>query len=214
MVASFKFDRRMPRTLGDAYGPGFQPLRLDEVPEILTRQTLSEHSDFVILESDPVGFRLPFIGKRYISCGPGCSDYHKNQSSEAIDYVMPTGTPLIASNSGWISGWGWSNAGWGNYLKIARSDGSYSWYAHLNSYRPNLWNGQYVQSGCLQAYSGCTGTCYGPHLHFEVRSSSDQSVWIRTLPTTTWYSGDPSTPCQPSGQNDGEATGSTSACYP
>ncbi len=211
MVASFRLDRRTPRTLRDAYGPSFRPLRLDEIPEIPMRQAWPE--SFATLGSDPVGFRLPFIGKRYISCGPGCSDLHKNQSSEAIDYVMPIGTPLIASNSGWIAGWGWSNAGWGNYLAIGRSDGFYSWYAHLSGYRPNIWNGQAVSSGCLQAYSGCTGTCYA-HLHFEVRSSGHQSVWIRTLPTTSWKSGDPYNPCQPPDQNDGEATGATSPCYP
>ena len=180
----------------------------------LPQQALSQPAEPVTLGSNPPGHRLPFIGKRYISCGPGCSQWHKNKSSEAIDYVMPIGTPVLASYSGWIAWHGWVNGGWGNLLKISHGSGYVSWYAHLSSFRANMWNGQGVSTGCLQAYSGQTGgTSTGPHLHFEVRLN-DQSVWIRTLPTTKWYSGDPNNPCQPAGSNDGYATGPTSPCYP
>lgn len=105
MVASFEFGKKTPRTLQEAYGPGFQPLQLDNTVNILPRQALSQPSDLVMLGSDPLGHRLPFIGKRYISCGPGCSQWHKNKSAEAIDYVMPIGTPVLASYSGWFCGY-------------------------------------------------------------------------------------------------------------
>jgi murein DD-endopeptidase MepM/ murein hydrolase activator NlpD len=40
-------------------------------------------------------------------------------------------------------------------------------YAHLSSYATS--SGQLVTVGQTIGYVGCTGHCFGPHLHFEVR---------------------------------------------
>jgi len=213
MVASFRFGKNTPATLQEAYGSDFQPLQLDCGTKIMPEQISRQPSDFATLASDPAGHRLPFIGYRPISTGPGCYYTHQGQSYEAIDYSMPVGTPVLASFSGWIGWHGWVSGGWGNLLTIHHGSDYVSWYAHLNSFRANMWSGQGVSTGCLQAYSGNTGDTTGAHLHFEVRLN-DWSVWIRTLPTTVWDSGDPNNPCQPPGYYDGYATGPTSPCYP
>jgi hypothetical protein len=51
-----------------------------------------------------------------ITCGPGCSAFHQSAAAEAIDYSMPTGTPVraaaysVASDySGYrTDGYGWT----------------------------------------------------------------------------------------------------------
>ena len=88
----------------------------------------------------------------------------------AIDIPIPTGTPVIASNSGTISsactvsGCG---SGYGNYVEINHGNGISTLYAHLNSI--SVSNGQTVVKGQLIGYSGSTGISTGPHLHFAVK---------------------------------------------
>ncbi len=103
---------------------------------------------------------------------------------------------VIFSQDGW-------NDGFGTLMKLRHSDGNVSWYAHLNARYKNSGN---ISRGDAIAQSGNTGNSTGAHLHFEVRNSSNQSIWIRDLPTTTWYTKDINNPCMPPGQYDGEAT--------
>jgi murein DD-endopeptidase MepM/ murein hydrolase activator NlpD len=59
------------------------------------------------------------------------------------------------------------HAGYGNVVRVRHAGGITTLYAHLAStgVRP----GQRVDAGELIARAGCTGSCTGPHLHFEVR---------------------------------------------
>ncbi len=160
---------------------------------------------FVAVNAAPAGYRLPFVGTYRITAGPGCYITHQHRSSEAIDFAMSVGTPIYATQSGQIisavTGW---NDGFGRLLKIQHDDGNLSWYAHLSQF---VRTSGRVNQGDLVAYSGNDGQTTGPHLHFEVRNSGNQSIWIRDLPGIRWYSGNPSNPCQPPGQDDGQAVG-------
>ena len=40
-------------------------------------------------------------------------------------------------------------------------------YAHQSAFRVRV--GQHVSQGQVIGITGCTGRCFGPHLHFEVR---------------------------------------------
>ena len=40
-------------------------------------------------------------------------------------------------------------------------------YAHMSAF--NTSNGESVKAGDVLGYVGCTGSCTGDHLHFEVR---------------------------------------------
>jgi murein DD-endopeptidase MepM/ murein hydrolase activator NlpD len=209
MVSSFKFNEYAPRSLQEIYGTDFQPVQLHAVYNTL-RNPVHPQSPTILIPTNPFGYRLPFLGNKTITAGPGCYHTHQGASSEAIDYSMVEDTPILAAAHGWVQWHGWATGGWGNLLRIEHWDGHVSWYAHLNSFREYMANGQYVRHGCLQAYSGNTGASTGPHLHFEVRLNN-QSVWIRTLPTTVWNTGDPFNPC--SSGNDGYAVGPSSPCF-
>jgi murein DD-endopeptidase MepM/ murein hydrolase activator NlpD len=59
------------------------------------------------------------------------------------------------------------HAGYGNVVRLQHAGGITTMYAHLASTGVRL--GEWVAAGELIARAGCTGSCTGPHLHFEVR---------------------------------------------
>jgi len=84
---------------------------------------------------------------------------------EGIDIAVPSGTPIRAAKSGNIVLAGY-NGGYGNYTCIDHGGGLSTCYAHQSSYART---GGFVGIGTVIGYVGCTGHCYGDHLHFEVR---------------------------------------------
>lgn len=83
-----------------------------------------------------------------------------------IDIAVPTGTPIHAAASGSVALAGWVD-GYGNYTCIDHGGGLATCYAHQSSIGVAV--GQHVTQGQVIGYTGCTGHCLGPHLHFEVR---------------------------------------------
>jgi peptidoglycan DL-endopeptidase CwlO len=105
--------------------------------------------------------------------GPITSPFCEPRPWEAchpgIDIGVPSGTPVRAAASGrvaLIEGEG-ASGGYGNFLCIQHSGPLSTCYAHLMSFRVSM--GQSVSQGQVVAISDCTGRCFGPHLHFEVR---------------------------------------------
>src|SRR5918995_1952167 len=84
---------------------------------------------------------------------------------EGIDIAVPSGTPIRAAQSGTIVLAGY-NGGYGNYTCIDHGGGLSTCYAHQSSYARTSGS---VGQGTVIGYVGCTGHCYGDHLHFEVR---------------------------------------------
>ncbi|HYZ70351.1 MAG TPA: peptidoglycan DD-metalloendopeptidase family protein, partial [Thermoleophilaceae bacterium] len=61
-----------------------------------------------------------------------------------------------------------SSGGYGNYICVKHTSQFVTCYAHLSRFA-NVKVGDYVHQGETIGYSGCTGSCYGDHLHFETR---------------------------------------------
>jgi murein DD-endopeptidase MepM/ murein hydrolase activator NlpD len=85
---------------------------------------------------------------------------------EGIDIGVPYGTPIHAAASGTVIYAGWMS-GYGNLIVIDHGGGLATAYAHQSAFATS--NGQTVTQGQTIGYVGCTGHCFGPHLHFEVR---------------------------------------------
>jgi murein DD-endopeptidase MepM/ murein hydrolase activator NlpD len=85
---------------------------------------------------------------------------------EGIDIGVPYGTPIHAAASGRVIYSGWMS-GYGNLLAIDHGRGLSTAYGHQSRIVAGL--GQTVTQGQVIGYVGCTGHCFGPHLHFEVR---------------------------------------------
>jgi murein DD-endopeptidase MepM/ murein hydrolase activator NlpD len=87
---------------------------------------------------------------------------------EGVDIAVPAGTPIRAAADGSVvlvqseaeSG------GYGNFTCLDHGGGLQTCYAHQSSFAVTSGS---VSQGDVIGYVGCTGHCYGDHLHFEVR---------------------------------------------
>jgi murein DD-endopeptidase MepM/ murein hydrolase activator NlpD len=84
---------------------------------------------------------------------------------EGIDIGAGYGTPIAAAASGTVIYAGWMG-GYGNLIIIDHGGGIATAYGHQSSFAVG---GGHVSQGQTIGYVGCTGHCFGPHLHFEVR---------------------------------------------
>jgi murein DD-endopeptidase MepM/ murein hydrolase activator NlpD len=84
---------------------------------------------------------------------------------EGIDIAVGYGTPIHAAASGTVIFSGWMG-GYGNFVIIDHGGGMATAYGHQSSIAVG---GGTVSQGQVIGYVGCTGHCFGPHLHFEVR---------------------------------------------
>jgi len=85
---------------------------------------------------------------------------------EGIDIGVPYGTPIHAAASGRVIYAGWMD-GYGNLVAIDHGNSVSTAYGHQSSIAVGV--GQTVSQGEVIGYVGCTGHCFGAHLHFEVR---------------------------------------------
>jgi murein DD-endopeptidase MepM/ murein hydrolase activator NlpD len=85
---------------------------------------------------------------------------------EGIDIGAASGTPIRAAAAGRVVYSGWMS-GYGNLVAIDHGGGISTAYGHQSSIA--VGNGQLVSQGQTIGYVGCTGHCFGRHLHFEVR---------------------------------------------
>jgi murein DD-endopeptidase MepM/ murein hydrolase activator NlpD len=83
-----------------------------------------------------------------------------------VDIAVPSGTPIRAADSGTVVLMGWVG-GYGNYTCVQHTASMSTCYAHQSSFATS--NGANVSQGQVIGYVGCTGHCFGDHLHFEVR---------------------------------------------
>ena len=91
------------------------------------------------------------------------------ENHPGIDISVPTGTPIHAAADGTVlfTQSEATSGGYGNYTCIDHGGGLSTCYAHQRSFA--VAQGQHVSQGQVIGYSDCTGYCFGPHLHFEVR---------------------------------------------
>jgi murein DD-endopeptidase MepM/ murein hydrolase activator NlpD len=83
-----------------------------------------------------------------------------------IDIAVPAGTPIRAAASGRVALLG-VVGGYGNYTCVAHGGSLSTCYAHQSRYATS--GGASVRQGQVIGFVGCTGHCFGDHLHFEVR---------------------------------------------
>lgn len=94
------------------------------------------------------------------------------RSHEGQDVFAPAGTPLVAVAEGEVVETG-SDGGRGNYVSIydAAEKRTYN-YFHMQA-PATVEQGETVRAGERVGAVGCSGSCWGDHLHFEVRAGRD-----------------------------------------
>ena len=99
----------------------------------------------------------PFCERRaWEACHPG------------VDIPAPIGTTIYAADSGTVIIAG-PSGGYGNYTCIQHTKSLSTCYGHQS--RIDVRPGQDVQRGQAIGLVGCTGLCFGSHLHFETRNN-------------------------------------------
>jgi murein DD-endopeptidase MepM/ murein hydrolase activator NlpD len=105
--------------------------------------------------------------------GPITSPFCESRSWESchpgIDIGVPAGTPIRAAAAGKVvlmQGEA-SSGGYGNFTCIQHTGSLSTCYAHQSRFGTSM--GAHVSQGQVIGYVGCTGRCFGDHLHFENR---------------------------------------------
>lgn len=111
--------------------------------------------------------------------------YHQSRSGGRIhmatDILAMRGTPVLAAAPGRIIKLANGGAG-GITIYVADASGRYlHYYAHLESYAPNVKEGLAVREGDVIGFVGTTGNAppNTPHLHYQVMRS-DANYWNGT----------------------------------
>ena len=87
---------------------------------------------------------------------------------EGVDIIAPRGNLIYAVVDGTITKV-YNNASLtGNGVRLTSADGTYFFYAHLDTIAPNIVPGAVVKAGQILGTTGATGNTATAHLHFEV----------------------------------------------
>ena len=96
-----------------------------------------------------------------------------------IDIEGVTGDKIIAAAGGTVTFAGDDGDGYGTKVIIRHEGGYETLYSHLSSI---VAHGGRIEQGELVGYVGCTGSCTGDHLHFEILKDGTPTNPIDLLP--------------------------------
>lgn len=126
------------------------------------------------------GFICPLAGRNKNDITTGFYGYRNHHG---VDFArnskgVVSGLPVLAAKSGTVA---ISKAlkrangtykSYGEYILINHGDGTLTLYAHMQAGSRKVTTGQWVNQGQQIGNVGSTGNSSGPHLHFEIRTSS------------------------------------------
>jgi murein DD-endopeptidase MepM/ murein hydrolase activator NlpD len=123
---------------------------------------------------------LPTLQVFPMQGGCGFTDtWHQPRSGgrlhEGVDIMGAKGLAIYATNDGVISRMSTGGALGGNAIYVKIANGTYFYYAHLDSFAPGIAAGVPVKAGQIIGYNGSTGSTT-PHLHFEVHPFGGPAV--------------------------------------
>jgi formylglycine-generating enzyme required for sulfatase activity len=162
--------------------------------------------DFTARHNAREGYRVPWAkGESHAVTqspdGP-ITTHSEPANRNAIDFAMPSGTPVHAARRGTVIGIEQSFKVGGqdrvlvdkaNYVDVLHDDGTIATYAHLAEKSVVVRMGQRVAAGDMLALSGSTGYSSGPHLHFAVWTleKTDKGFERISLPVEFCFDNEP-----------------------
>jgi murein DD-endopeptidase MepM/ murein hydrolase activator NlpD len=138
-------------------------------------------------------YSLPVPQEKLERIDRNSSPAHFGKLRNAVDFVAPVGTPVLAAADGMVTfvrddsqTGGASVEYWHdtNFVIISHSNGEFSRYDHLQYKSAPVSVGQHVGRGERIGSVGMTGFTYLPHLHFQVFVITGPDFWndFDTLP--------------------------------
>jgi murein DD-endopeptidase MepM/ murein hydrolase activator NlpD len=130
----------------------------------------------------PLGFQEG-VGPRGLIwpvVGPVVSPYglRWGRMHEGVDIAAPAGTPILAAADGQVVLGEWFG-GYGQFTCLRHAAALTTCYAHQSA--TLVRRHQLVRRGQRIGLVGCTGHCFGPHLHFEVHLAQTWSAHERDI---------------------------------
>ena len=103
---------------------------------------------------------------------------------EAIDLMVPRGTPIVAVEDGVVARLFESKQGGTTVYQFDPETRYVYYYAHLERYAEGLAEGQQVQRGQVLGYAGTSGNApkNAPHLHFAIFRLTEKKQWWQGAP--------------------------------
>jgi murein DD-endopeptidase MepM/ murein hydrolase activator NlpD len=120
----------------------------------------------------PAGWVAPVKGY-HLTARFGASSGLWASTHTGLDFAAPSGSPIRSIAAGIVTEAGWDGA-YGQRTVVRLPDGTELWYCHQSTVDVSV--GQRVAAGQVFGTVGSTGNVTGPHLHLEVRRSSDQPI--------------------------------------
>jgi murein DD-endopeptidase MepM/ murein hydrolase activator NlpD len=113
---------------------------------------------------EPLSLEWPADGELTDGYGPRWGRMHLG-----VDIGILHSLDVRAATSGTVTASGWLTGyeGYGNVVTLDIGSGDTLLYAHLAT--AFVVPGQWVDTGESLGIAGCTGSCTGTHLHFELR---------------------------------------------
>ena len=120
--------------------------------------------DVYLEHLEPLGLEWPADGTMTDGYGPRWGRMHLG-----IDVGILRSLEVRAAAGGTVTSSGWLTGyeGYGNVVTVDVGGGYSVLYAHLS--RSYVVPGQWLATGDPIGEAGCTGSCTGTHLHFELR---------------------------------------------
>jgi murein DD-endopeptidase MepM/ murein hydrolase activator NlpD len=130
------------------------------------------------------GLRVPIDGISIESFKGGFSEVRAGHTHEAVDILMPRGTPIHAVTDGKIAKLFLSKAGGITVYQFDQDERLCYYYAHLERYADVLHDGQHLSKGEVIGYVGTSGNAPPgtPHLHFAVFELNADRKWWQGRP--------------------------------
>jgi murein DD-endopeptidase MepM/ murein hydrolase activator NlpD len=122
--------------------------------------------DLYLEHLQPLTLEWPADGTMTDGFGPRWGRMHLG-----IDVGILSSLDVRAAASGTVTASGWLSGyeGYGNVVTVDAGGGYSVLYAHLS--QSHVVPGQWLAAGDPIGLAGCTGSCTGTHLHFELRTN-------------------------------------------
>jgi murein DD-endopeptidase MepM/ murein hydrolase activator NlpD len=95
---------------------------------------------------------------------------------EGVDIIAPKGNLLYAVVDGTITKVYRNASLTGNGVRLTAADGTYFFYAHLDTFADGITEGTVVKAGQILGTVGATGNTNTSHLHFEVHPRGGAAI--------------------------------------
>jgi len=150
-----------------------------QTPEHDQYELSAAENDVAIAELREKKLSFPIQGINPESIKGSFSEVRGNSLHHASDIAAPRNTPVLAAGDGKIGRLWLSKAGGNTIYEIDPSNKYSYYYAHLESYAPDLKEGALVKKGQIIGFVGTSGdappNC--PHLHFSFSKLIHPGVW-------------------------------------